>query len=65
MNYPKKFMKISELEELGIKPQEIKMIYRTRPDLKIAFKAGTAKNSPIKVDTERYERYRQSKCTGR
>lgn len=62
--YPKKFMKISEMEELGCSKRELMYLYRMRPDLKIASK-GAYKNSPIRIDTERYEKYRQSQCAGR
>lgn len=64
MSYPKKIMKLSEMVELGFSRKELMYLYRMRPDLKIAWK-GACKNSPIRIDTERYEKYRQSKCTGR
>ena len=64
MGYPKKIMTIREMEELGFSRKELMYLYRMRPDLKIAWK-GAHKNSPIRIDTERYEKYRQSKCTGR
>ena len=65
MRYPKPIMRKSELLQMGFTEEELDYIYRMRPDLKIAWKSGNGKNSPICYDTELLEKYRKAKCSGR
>ena len=63
--YPKPFMKLSELTEMGLPEEWLLYVYRMRDDKKIAWKAGLKKNSPIVFDTEELERLRKASCVGR
>lgn len=63
MNYPKKVMSLKELIEMGFRESELMEVYRMRNN-GIAWKSGSAINSPIMFSTEDFERYRKSKCTG-
>ena len=66
--YPKSFMTIKELKEMGWTEDELLAIYRNRRinrDLSIAWKTGSGgRTSTIKFDTEALEKYRKSLCTG-
>ena len=63
MKYPKEVMRLSELKKIGFPEEWLLEIYRSRHQ-KIAWKAGTAINSPILFDTEELEKYRRAQCTG-
>lgn len=63
MDYPKEVMKVSELVKMGYPEEWLLEIYRSR-NQKIAWKAGTASNSPILFDTEELEKFRRAQCTG-
>ena len=63
MEYPKDIMKVSELIKMGYPEEWLMEIYRSR-NQKIAWKAGTAVNSPIVFDTSELEKYRRAQCTG-
>lgn len=56
MTFPKAIMSISELTELGFKKKEL-MAYARMRDQDFAMRIGSAKNSPIKFDTERFGEY--------
>lgn len=62
MIYPKPVMRLSELKRMGFPEEWLLTIYRTRPDLKIAWKIGTSSNSPLCFDTELLEKYRKAQC---
>lgn len=67
--YPKKFMTIKELKELGLKEKYLRNIYRSRTinrNFGIASKQGgeDKPHSTIIFDTEALEKYRKSQCTG-
>lgn len=65
MEYPNPIMRKTQFVKImGADESEIMYLYRMRPDLKIAWK-GAYRNSPIYVDTEKYEKYRKAACTGR
>lgn len=58
MNYPKKIMKMTELEKLGFPREHLEYAYR-RKGQTFAFKMNpTKKNSAILFDTEEYEKWR-------
>lgn len=58
MNYPKKVMKMTELEKLGFSRAHLEYAYR-RKGQTFAFKMNpTKRNSPILFDTEEYEKWR-------
>lgn len=64
MDYPKKVMKIKELEALGFPRKWLLAIYRARNN-GIAWKTGTGgTTSTIYFDTDELEKYRKAKCTG-
>lgn len=63
MEYSKKVMTLRELIAMGFCESELMAIYRMRNN-GIAWKSGSAINSPIMFSTEDFERYRKSKCTG-
>lgn len=63
MEYPKAVMRMSELKKMGMTAEWLLAIYRQR-NQKIAWKAGTAVNSPILFDTKALESYRQAMCAG-
>ena len=66
--YPKKFMRLKELVDLGLPEKWLRTIYLSRSinrDHSIAWKMDTSKsNSPIIFDTEELEKYRKAQCTG-
>ena len=65
MKYPKPVMKLSELKEMGWPETDLLLIFKTRTDLKIAWRGGNGKpNSPILFDTEALEKLRRAQCTG-
>ena len=67
-SYPKKFMRLSELTEMGLPEEWLRFIYRSRSinrDYSIAWKMDYSKrNSPIIFDTDELEKYRKAQCTG-
>lgn len=67
--YPKKFMRLSALVEMGLPEKWLRTIYYSRSinrDNSIAWKMDASKNnSPIIFDTDELEKYRKSQCTGR
>lgn len=67
--YPKKFMWLSALVEMGLPEKWLRTIYYSRSinrDNSIAWKMDASKNnSPIIFDTDELEKYRKSQCTGR
>ena len=78
MNYPKRFMRLSELtkkddadpsKNIGLPEKWLRTIYYSRSinkDHSIAWKMDASKkNSPIIFDTDELEKYRKSQCTGR
>lgn len=65
MKYPKSVMKLSELVKMGFPEADLLMVFKTRSDLKIAWRGGSgAPNSPILFDTEALEKWRRAQCTG-
>ena len=65
MEYPKAVMKISELTKMGFSRSYLLMVFRLQGKREIAWKMSTAENSPILFDTEKLEKYRKARCTGR
>ena len=62
MQYPKKVMKLSDLEKMGFPKRTLQQIYNM-PGQKIAWKMSNARNSPILFDTDELEKMRKAKCT--
>lgn len=62
MTYPKAVMTIPELIAMGFPEKWLLMVFRMQGRRAIAWKRGTATNSPILFDTEELEKYRKSQC---
>lgn len=59
MEYGKKVMRMSELEEMGFPKEYLKNAY-ANPKQDFAWKISpTKRNSPIVFDVEKFEKYRQ------
>lgn len=65
MEYPRPVMRMSELKKMGFPAEWLLMVFRMQGNRHIAWKMGTAENSPILFDTGELEKYRKAKCTGR
>lgn len=69
MKYPKQVMTIKELREMGYPDEWLREIYRSRSINRthsIAWKMGgeDKPHSTILFDTEEFEKFRKSLCTG-
>lgn len=68
MKYPKQVMTIKELVDMGYPKEWLMEIYRNRAinrDHAIAWKMNPQKEkSTILFDTEAFEKYRKTLCTG-
>lgn len=65
MTYPKRVMRIAELEKMGFSKTSLMTAYRRRGQT-YAWKANpTKKNSPILFDTEAFEKWRIQMISGR
>ena len=64
MKYPKQFMTIKELKQMGLPEKWLRGIARNRHQ-NIAWKIGTGgRTSSFMFDTEELEKYRKASCTG-
>ena len=62
MTYPKKIMKVSELQALGFSATDLRAAYRI-PGQKFAWKMNPYKsNSHLVFDTEEFEKFREKQA---
>ena len=54
MEFPKKVMTVSELSKLGFSKAWLRELSRTQ---NFCFRQGTAENSPILFDTEKFSKF--------
>ena len=59
MEYPKRVMKASELAVFTGQKKEYFSRLVHLPGQRFAWKASQARNSPVMIDTEEYEKWRQ------
>lgn len=62
MEYAKPVMRISELKKMGFSESFLMYVFRSN-NKHVAWRSGTARNSPILFDTLEFEKIRRAKAS--